>query len=69
MATETITAYIDGVAARLAADGCETRGEDWGGTPVLVGYRSDFRLRWIATTLHLFTIVAPVPIGIRPLGA
>jgi hypothetical protein len=38
-------------------DGCETRPENWGGTRVMVGYRADFRLRWLATKLHLFTVV------------
>lgn len=61
MVTDTMTGYLDGLAARLAADGCEVRTEDWSGTRVLVGYRSDFRLRWIATKLHLFTIALPMP--------
>ncbi|WP_197946194.1 levansucrase [Phytohabitans suffuscus] len=54
-----VEAYIQATAARLAADGCEVRTEDWHGTPVLVGYRADFRLRWMATKLHLLTVVAP----------
>lgn len=59
--TVDVNAYIDGVATRLATDGCETRTEDWTNVPVLVGYRSDFRLWWFATKLHLFTIVMPMP--------
>jgi hypothetical protein len=52
--------YIQIVYDRLAADGCDPRWESWEG-PVLVGRRSDFRLHWAATRLHLFTIVAAVP--------
>ena len=54
-------AYLASVAARLAADACQTWWEDWGGTPVLVGRRADFRLRWMGTKLHLFTVAAAVP--------
>jgi hypothetical protein len=54
-----VSAYIEATRARLKADGCETRDEGWNGSTVLIGYRSDFRLRWLATNLHLFTIVAP----------
>ncbi|MDQ7904990.1 levansucrase [Phytohabitans sp. ZYX-F-186] len=59
MADQAVDAYIQATAARLAADGCEVSTEDWHGTPVLVGYRADFRLRWMATKLHLLTVVAP----------
>jgi hypothetical protein len=54
-------AYLASVESRLAADGCVTRWEDWAGVPVLVGRRADFRLRWMATKLHLFTVAAVVP--------
>jgi hypothetical protein len=59
MASDPATAYVEATAARLASDGCQVGTEDWSGTQVLIGYRSDFRLRWMATKLHLFTIVAP----------
>jgi hypothetical protein len=59
MADQAVNAYIQATGARMAADGCEVRTEDWHGTPVLVGYRADFRLRWMATKLHLMTVVAP----------
>jgi hypothetical protein len=64
---DAVKAYIEATAARLIADGCGVQSEDWNGTPVLVGYRSDFRLRWMATKMHLFTIVAPAPI-VAPAG-
>ncbi|MEU1531445.1 levansucrase [Streptomyces fagopyri] len=54
-------AYLAALEGRLVADGCSTRWEDWAGAPVLVGRRSDFRLRWMGTKLHLFTVGALVP--------
>ncbi len=58
-ATDSVRAYIDATGRRLQGDGCELATEDWGGVPLFVGYRADFKLRWMATKLHLFTIVAP----------
>lgn len=58
-ATEPVQAYLTATGERLRADGCEVRIEDWGGAPVLIGYRGDFKLRWMATKMHLFTIAAP----------
>ncbi|MET7593574.1 levansucrase [Streptomyces sp. NPDC004082] len=54
-------AYLASLEQRLTADGCGTRWEDWAGVPVLVGRRADFRMRWMATRLHLFTVAAAVP--------
>jgi hypothetical protein len=56
---DSVSAYLDAAATRLTSDGCEVRAENWSGTKVIVGHRSDFRLRWMATKLHLVTIVAP----------
>ncbi len=53
--------YLAALADQLAADGCEPRWEQWPGGSVLVGRRADFRLQWLATRLHLFTIAAAVP--------
>ncbi|MFY1691764.1 levansucrase [Plantactinospora sp. WMMB782] len=61
-AADPVRAYLDGTARRLQADGCEVRTEDWNGLPVLVGYRADFRMQWMATKLHLFTLAAPAPL-------
>ncbi|MEH1164524.1 levansucrase [Micromonospora sp. CPCC 205539] len=58
-ATEPVQAYLTATMERLRADGCEVKVEDWGGVPVLIGHRGDFKLRWMATKLHLFTIAAP----------
>ena len=57
--SEPVQAYLTATAERLRADGCEVRTEDWGGVAVLIGYRADFKVRWMATKLHLFTIAAP----------
>ncbi len=59
MVDNAVQAYLTATAARLTADGCDVHTEDWHGTAVLVGYRSDFRVQWMATKLHLLTIVAP----------
>jgi len=61
-ATDHVRAYIDTTAQRLQADGCEVKTEDWGGLPVLVGYRADFKVRWMATKLHLCTVAAPAEV-------
>ncbi|MEU6840521.1 levansucrase [Streptomyces sp. NPDC046716] len=54
-------AYFESLERRLVADGCVTDHQDWSGSRVLVGRRSDFRLRWMATRLDLFTLAAVVP--------
>jgi len=61
MIGESARTYLASVESRLVADGCVTRWEDWFGVPVLVGRRADFRMRWMATNLHLFTVAAAVP--------
>ncbi|WP_431726986.1 levansucrase [Verrucosispora sp. TAA-831] len=60
MVDDAVKAYIEATSARLTADGCDVHTEDWHGTGVLVGHRSDFRIQWMATKLHLLTIVAPM---------
>jgi len=53
--------YLELVASRLRADAAEVSTEQIGGLTTLVGYRSQFRLRWLATRLNLFTVVGSVP--------
>ena len=53
--------YLSFVEQQLTGDGCTTRWEDWAGVPVLVGRRGEFRMRWMGTKLHLFTVAAAVP--------
>ena len=52
--------YIKEVASRLRADGAEVTTESMRELTMLVGYRSQFRLRWFATRLNLFTIIGSV---------
>ena len=54
--------YIKEVASRLRADGAEVTTERVGDLTTLVGYRSQFRLRWMGMRLNLFTIVGTVPL-------
>ncbi|MFC5032348.1 levansucrase [Streptomyces sp. SID13666] len=61
MSEESPRNYLAAVESRLTADGCNPQWQDWSGVRVLVGRRSDFRLRWMATNLHVFTIAAAVP--------
>lgn len=53
--------YLNGVADRLRADGASVTHEQFGGVDAFVGYRSQFRLRWMATKLNLFTVVVSQP--------
>jgi hypothetical protein len=54
--------YIKDVASRLRADGAEVTTENIRDLTTLVGYRSQFRLRWMATRVNLFTVVGTVPL-------
>lgn len=54
--------YLSLIAERLRADGAEVTTEYFRGTPAVVGYRSEFRLRWMATKLNLFTVALAVPL-------
>jgi len=53
--------YLDLVAERLASGGATVTTEQIGPIIALVGYRARFRMRWMASTLHLFTVVVPAP--------
>lgn len=53
--------YLDTVADRLRGDGAAVDTAVLPGGEALVGYRSQFRLRWMATKLNLFTVVRSVP--------
>lgn len=54
--------YLSLVAERLRADGAQVTTEYFRGVPAVVGYRPQFRLRWMATRLNLFTVVLPEPL-------
>jgi hypothetical protein len=53
--------YVDEATNRMAADGSAVSQILLPIGPAVVGYQSQFRLRWIATKLHLFTVVVAVP--------
>ena len=53
--------YIAETRQRLAGDGSVVSDETLPSGAVLVGYQSQFKIKWGATKLHLFTIVAAVP--------
>ena len=50
-------AYFDLVPSRLQASGYVVTPGEVGGRSVVIGYRSDFRLKWAATKLHLFVVI------------
>jgi hypothetical protein len=53
--------YLDAAAGRLRVDGADVSTLQMRGLTALVGYRSDFRWRWMATRLNLFTVLINVP--------
>lgn len=53
--------YLAGVAERLGAGGATVTTEYFRGVPAVVGHRSEFRLRWMATKLNLFTVAIATP--------
>jgi hypothetical protein len=61
IAAMTPSTYLDGLATRLADDNCDPQRQTWDGATVLVARRADFRLRWMASRLHLFVIASTAP--------
>jgi hypothetical protein len=62
--TDTLTGYVESVAGRLQADGCQVMQENWSVGPALVGHRSDVKA---GTRVLLLTVVAAVPHISQPL--
>lgn len=60
--------YVNAIAGRLQADGVELSTADVGGLRCMIGYRSQFKVQWMATKLHLFTVVAPTELRITAEG-
>ena len=54
--------YVDDITSNLRAGGYEVEMHAIGGMPALTGYRSDFKLQWMATKLHTFVTVRSVPV-------
>ncbi len=59
--------FLFQMAERLRADGAAVGTGQLAGGPALVGLKSQFRLRWMATKLHLFTVAVAVPVATGPL--
>lgn len=55
--------YVEAAAARMAADGSEVSRVQLRLGPAVVGYRSEFRLRWAATKMNAFIMVVPVAVA------
>jgi hypothetical protein len=53
--------YIETVRQRMQSSGAEVSTAQLPRGPALVGVRSQFRLRWMATKLHLLTVVVAAP--------
>jgi hypothetical protein len=54
--------YTRAVSERLSSDGAQVGTVPFRGGPALVGYRPQFRLRWMAVRLNLFTVVVSQPV-------
>jgi hypothetical protein len=54
--------WMDGAAARMRADGSEVSSAQLPGGLAMLGYQSKFKVQWMATKLHLFTVVFPLPV-------
>ncbi|MFF7889446.1 hypothetical protein ACH40F_53205 [Streptomyces sp. NPDC020794] len=58
---DAANAYLEVLRERLAADGCEVTATTWRDYRVVIGSRSDRRVRWFGTKVELFTLAAAVP--------
>ena len=54
--------YLDDLSSNLQAAGYQVEMHAIGGMPALTGYRSDFKLQWMASKLHTFVTVRSVPV-------
>jgi hypothetical protein len=55
--------YLQGAARRLQGDGSEVSRITLPGGTALVGYQSKFRILWLATKVHLFTVLYPTEVA------
>ncbi|MFF2513933.1 hypothetical protein [Streptomyces sp. NPDC058086] len=58
---DAANAYLEALRERLAADGCGVTATTWREYRVVIGSRSDRRVRWFGTKVELFTLAAAVP--------
>lgn len=54
----TPNGYVEAVRTAMVQDGCEISSTWVASMETLVGYRSEFRVSWMFTRLHLLTVVA-----------
>lgn len=59
--TSAAESYLSGLEQRLRADECHVDHPALRGSTALVGRRSDFKVSWFLTKLHLFTVAVPLP--------
>jgi hypothetical protein len=55
--------YVERIAQAMDADGSSVSQVALPGGYAIVGYQSQFKFRWFATKVHLFTVAAPVPVA------
>jgi hypothetical protein len=60
--------YVTAVETRLVAGGVQIGHVPIGGLDTLIGYRSQFKMQWMATKLHLFTVVGTTPLTVNADG-
>jgi hypothetical protein len=60
--------YVNAVEHRLVAAGVQTGRASVGGLDTLIGYRSQFKLQWMATKLHLFSVVGTTDLTVNADG-
>lgn len=54
----TPDAYVEAVRTAMVRDKCEISSAQIGPVQALVGHRSEFRVSWMFTRLHLLTVIA-----------
>ncbi|MCU7826880.1 hypothetical protein [Kitasatospora sp. DSM 101779] len=58
---DAASTYLEGLGERLRADGCQVTAATWRDHGVVVGGRSDRKVRWFGTKTELFVLAAAVP--------
>lgn len=53
--------FLEAVQQKLSADGAQVTSVQLPSTQAVIGYTSQFRWKWFATKLHLFTVAVYVP--------
>ncbi|MER7688950.1 hypothetical protein [Streptomyces sp. NPDC097610] len=61
LSADAANAYLEALRERLATDGCGGTATTWRDYRVVIGSRSDRRVRWFGTKVELFVLAAAVP--------